>query len=225
MTNLISLIINYLEKPVRFDLLDEWISKKYIKILDIGCGNHSATRMKKYYPNCIYYGLDRDQNYNNDAEDFKAMEKCYGIDLSCDAGKLKEIPSNFFDCIILSHILEHLINGEDVLLKCLPKLKTGGVVYVEFPSLRSVHLPSMRGTLNFYDDSTHKKIYQIKKIKNLLNSQGYSIVKSGTRRSPKRIFLLPVYILGSLINSRYISGHVFWDILGFSNYIIAQKSN
>lgn len=223
MTDFISWINNYLEKPVKFDLLDKWISKKYIEILDIGCGNHSATRIKKYYPNCVYYGLDRDKNYNNDAEDFKAMEKYYEIDLSGNINTFKTVPNKFFDCIILSHILEHLINGEDVLLNCLPKLKTGGVVYVEFPSPRSVHLPSMRGTLNFYDDLTHKKIYRIKEIENLLKSEGYSIVKSGTRRSSKRILLLPVYILASLINLRYISGHVFWDILGFSNYIIAQK--
>lgn len=225
MINLFSWIIKYLEKPVKFDLLDEWISKKYIKILDVGCGNHSATKIKKYYPDCVYYGLDMDKNYNNDAEDFKAMEKYYEIDLSNDINKFKNVPNKFFNCIILSHILEHLNNGENVLLNFLPKLKTGGVVYVEFPSPRSVHFPSMRGTLNFYDDPTHKKIYQIKKIENLLKSEGCSIVKSGTRRSSKKILLLPIYILASLINFRYISGHVFWDILGFSNYIIAQKNN
>jgi len=223
MINLISWIINYFEKPVKFDLLDKWISKNYVKILDVGCGNHSASKTKKYYPNCIYYGLDRDKNYNNDVADFKTMERFYEADLGRNANKLKVVPNNFFDCIILSHIIEHLINGKDVLLNCLPKLKNGGVIYIEFPSPRSVYLPSMWGTLNFYDDPSHKKIYQIKKVENLLKSKGFSIVNSGTRKSLKRILFLPIYLLGSLINSRNISGHVFWDILGFANYIIAKK--
>ena len=223
MINLISWIINYFEKPVKFDLLDKWISKNHVKILDVGCGNHSASKTKKYYPNCIYYGLDRDKNYNNDVADFKAMEKFYEVDISRNSNKLEVLPNNFFDCIILSHVIEHLINGQDIILHLLSKLKKGGVIYIEFPSQRSLYLPSMKGTLNFYDDLTHKKTYQIKEIERLLKSKSFSIVKSGTRRSPKRILFLSIYLLGSLINLGYISGHVFWDILGFANYIIAQK--
>ena len=227
MINLISWTIkyfkNYFGKPVKFDLLDKWLSKDSIKILDVGCGNYSASRTKKYYQNCIYYGLDRDKNYNNDVADFKAMENFYEVDLSCNSNKLEALPNNFFDCIILSHVIEHLINGQDIILHLLSKLKKGGVIYIEFPSQRSLYLPSMKGTLNFYDDLTHKKTYQIKEIENLLINKNFSIIESGTRRSKKRIFFLPIYLLGSLINLGYISGHIFWDILGFANYVIAQK--
>lgn len=227
MINLISWTIeyfkNYFGKPVKFDLLDKCLSGGFIRLLDVGCGNHSASRTKKYYPNCVYYGLDRDKNYNNNVVDFEAMKNFYKIDLSCDLNKFKTIPGNFFDCIILSHVIEHLVNGKDVLLYLLPKLKRGGVIYIEFPSQKSLYLPSMKGTLNFYDDLTHKKTYQIKEIENLLINKNFSIIESGTRRSKKRIFFLPMYLLGSLINLGYISGHIFWDILGFANYIIAQK--
>lgn len=215
---------NYFGKPVKFDLLDKWLSKGSIKLLDVGCGNHSASRTKKYYPNCIYYGLDRDKNYNNDVADFKAMEKFYKVDLSCNSSKLGALSNNFFDCIIFSHVIEHLINGQDIIFHLLSKLKKDGIIYIEFPSQRSLYLPSMKGTLNFYDDPTHKKTYQIKEIENLLKNNNFSIIESGTRRSKKRIFLLPMYLLGSLINLGYISGHIFWDILGFANYIIAQKN-
>lgn len=225
MINLTSRIVNYFEKPVKFDLLDKWISRKHVKILDIGCGNHSASRTKKYYPSCVYYGLDRDKNYNNDAADFTAMKRFYEVDLGRNEKNLKTVPNKFFDCIILSHIIEHLANGKDVVPNCLSKLKGGGIIYIEFPSPQSVHLPSMRGTLNFYDDPSHKKIYKIKELEKLLRSNNFSIVKSGTRRSLKRILFLPIYLLGSLINTRSISGHVFWDILGFANYIIARKDN
>lgn len=228
MINLISWTIeyfkNYFGKPVKFDLLDKWFSKGSIKLLDVGCGNHSASRTKKYYPNCIYYGLDRDKNYNNDVADFKAMEKFYEVDLSCNLSKLGALPNNFFDCIILSHVIEHLINGQDIILHLLSKLKKDGIIYIEFPSQRSLYLPSMKGTLNFYDDLTHKKTYQIKEIENLLINKDLSIIESGTRRSIKKIFFLPMYLLGSLINLGYISGHIFWDTLGFANYIIAQKN-
>lgn len=216
-------MIDFFEKPVRLDLLDRWINKKSVKILDVGCGNHSATLTKKYYPNCLYYGLDRDKYYNNNEKDFKFMEKFYTVDLSKSCDKLKKIPNDFFDCIILSHIIEHLENGEEVIENMLSKSKIGGVIYIESPSEASLHLPSMRGTLNFYDDSSHIRVYSLKKIVNLLKKNGFKIVKLGTRRSPKKIIFLPLYILRSLISFGFISGHVFWDITGFSNYIIAKK--
>ena len=217
-------LIKYLEKPVRYDLTDKWLCKSSVKILDVGYGNHSASRTKRYYPNCKYYGLDKDKNYKNIPEDFKAMEDFYEINLNSNLESLNVVPNNFFDCIILSHTIEHLYNGEDVLLSLFPKLKKEGMIYIETPSPRSVRLPNLKIGLNFYSDPTHVKVYSLDNIESFLKKNGFSIIKSGTRRSLKRIIFLPMYIFGSLLRLKYIDAGVFYDITGFANYVIASKN-
>lgn len=216
--------IKYLEKPVRYDLLDKWICKPSIKILDVGCGNHSASRTKRYYPDCKYYGLDKSKYYNNGPQDFEAMEDFYEIDLNQNLESLNAVPNDFFNCLILSHTIEHLKNGEDTLSHLFPKLKKGGVIYIETPSPRSTRLPNLGIGLNFYSDSTHIKIYPLENIEAFLKENGFSIIKLGIRRSLKRIIFLPIYIFGSLLRLKYIDASVFYDITGFANYVIASKN-
>lgn len=217
-------LIHYLERPVRLDILNKWLSKPSVKVLDVGCGNHSASMMKKCYPHCRYWGLDKSKYYNNDAEDFRAMEDFYEIDLNSNSGSLNAVSDDFFDCIIFSHTIEHLENGQDILLRLLPKLKKNGIIYIETPSPRSIHLPNMGIGLNFYSDPTHIRIYPINQIKHLLQENGFSIMKSGTRRLIKRILFLPLYIIGSITRYKYLSAGVFYDITGFAIYIIASKN-
>jgi len=85
----IKYLIKYLQKTVRLDILDEHLSKPLVRVLDIGCGNHSALIMKQYYPKCEYYGLDKDKN------DFKSMSGFYEIDLNEEPEKTDLLPNNF----------------------------------------------------------------------------------------------------------------------------------
>ena len=217
---MLNTLLDYFRRPVRFDYLHKYIRNRPLKILDVGCGNCSPSLTKKFYPKCKYYGLDVSTNYNLSEEDFKVMEHFYECDLS--KGNLDMI-EDFFDCIILSHVIEHTENGEDVILNLLTKVKKEGIIYIEFPSPRSVHLPHMRGTLNFYDDPTHIRLYNLDALKSLLTSNQCLIVKSGVRRSFKRILFLPLYLIASLILYKHVVASVFWDITGFADYIIASK--
>ncbi len=212
----------YLEKPVRYDLLDRWLRKPSIKILDVGCGNHSASKTKNYYPNCKYYGLDINKNYNNDERDFAAMEDFYAIDLNKESEKLDIIPDNFFDVIIMSHIIEHLKEGEKILLKLTSKLKKGGIIYIETPAPKTTTFPKSLG-LNFYSDPTHVKPYPIFDLDKLLRNNNFEIIKEGTRKSPKRIILLPFYFMGAIVYYKKIPASIFYDLVGFANYLIAIK--
>ena len=45
------------------------------------------------------------------------------------------IPGNFFDVIIMKHVIEHLRNGDQVIEKLLSRLRKRGIIYnIEFPS-------------------------------------------------------------------------------------------
>jgi SAM-dependent methyltransferase len=191
-------------------------------LLDVGSGNHSAKKMKLLFPGCEYYGLDKVRDYNYNEEDFTLMKGFYQLDLT--ELTFTDIPDNYFDVIILSHVIEHLFNGDLVLEKLLTKLKSNGFIYVEYPGIKSTQLPSMKGTLNFFDDITHIRIYNLKEIFNLLLRNGILPIKGGTRRNWRRIFLMPLMIPARLMRNGFLIGSDFWDLLGFAEYVIGRKT-
>ncbi len=107
-------------------------------------------------------------------------------------------------------------NGDTVIEHLVNKLRKGGVIYIEYPSARSTKLPSMKGSLNFYDDPTHCRIYSLNEVESLLLKKGFKILSAGTRRDLARIVLLPLFVAHSKIKLGYVSGSTFWDLLGFA---------
>ena len=114
----------------KFKFLKKKFGNKAFKLLDIGAGNNSCIKTKKIFPHCEYYGLDINKDYNNESENFSLMEKFYEMDLTLL--QFQEIPDNYFDCICMSHVIEHLQNGDKVVIALLNKLKPGGYFYIEY---------------------------------------------------------------------------------------------
>ncbi|MBC7535474.1 MAG: methyltransferase domain-containing protein [Ferruginibacter sp.] len=206
----------------KFIFLRKSFYDKPFRLLDIGAGNHSASKTIKVFPKCEYHGVDMEKDYNNDAQDFKAMSAFYEMDVT----KLDftSIPDNYFDGIWMVHVIEHLYNGDLVIQKLIPKLRKGGFMYVEYPGIKSTKLPSMYGTLNFKDDSTHVRLYSVKELSSLFRQHACKILKAGTRRNPWFILAMPFRILKSLFSGKKIQGNIFWDITGFAEYTWIQKS-
>jgi len=207
--------------PTKFRLLPKHLRRLPFNFLDAGAGSHSATLTKQWFPLCDYYGIDRTKDYENDKADFAVMKKFYEMDLM----KLQftNIPDNHFDVLMMSHVIEHLSNGDKVIEALLPKLKAGGVVYLEFPAARSTRFPSKKGTLNFYDDPTHCRLYSLNEVSDILIQNGCKILRSGVRRDWIRILLLPLLMIKSKVKLGYVAGGVFWDILGFADFVYAKK--
>jgi len=190
-----------------------------IRILDIGCGNRSPSLTKELFPFCEYHGVDR-EFYNLTDEDIKIMDKFFKKDL--DKDRLDDIPNDYYDIVIMSHILEHLNNGLEVLDKASKKVKKGGYIYIEFPDIKSFNLPSMKGTLHFCDDETHVRCYIPQEIINILLDNDFKIIFSRTRRNKYKILLMPFLIIYHYIKGKGV-GSDFWDITGFAYQILAQK--
>jgi SAM-dependent methyltransferase len=208
--------------PPRLRPLYNRLRARPFTILDVGCGNHSPTKTKHWFPKCQYFGIDR-ALYNIDDADLRCVERLFLIDL--DSTELDDIPDLFFDAILVSHVIEHLKRGLEVLhTLASKKLKPGGLIYVEFPSIRAMALPTMPGTLNFCDDDTHIRIYDVKDVANVLLEDGLKILRAGRRRCLDRIFGLPMVILYCLVSRIELRGGYFWDLLGFADFVFAEKS-
>ncbi len=191
------------------------------KTLEIGIGNDSPLIFKKIYPKAEYYGVDKTLDYNLSDKSKSLLDKFYLIDL--EKKSLDVVPNNFFDYVIIAHVIEHLDNGEKVIEELCYKIKVKGGFYIEYPRKASARFPSMKGTLNFYDDPTHKRFYDINELKSILTENGFKIIKIGVKRDFMRILGLSVMIIKSYATLGYLLGSVFWDLLGFAEYILAEK--
>ena len=221
------IITHSFKKPFYIEKLQPLLNSTAI-VLEVGCGNHAPTKFKRYFPNIKYFGLDKDLAYNLDDKDLSLIDKFFKINLD-DLYELKQLPDDYFDCIVMAHVLEHLKYQDDVVKVLITKLKRGGMLFLEYPGSRSLTLPSMKissifqGSLNFYDDSTHITVPDTLKILSIIKSTKCRILSYGVRRSWKRIFFLPGYFINSIISFGKIDGAVFWDILGFADYIISIR--
>lgn len=205
----------------KFAFLQRMFQNKPFRLLDIGSGNQSATKTTRLFPKCEYHGLDLNRDYNNDESDFRSMKAFYEMDLT--RLDFSALPNEYFDAILIVHVIEHLPNGDQVMTGLLPKLKPGGVMYVEYPGLRSTKLPSMKGTLNYHDDVTHVRIYSVKELEKLFGQNNCIIIDKGTRRSWFYVCATPARILLRWLRGRAVTGNIFWDLLGFAEFIAIKK--
>jgi trans-aconitate methyltransferase len=207
--------------PAKYRFLNKLFKQGEFVLLDIGAGNHSASKTKKWFPNCEYHGLDLNKNYNNDENDFKLMQSFYELNL--EELNLDSVPNANFDFIMMAHVIEHLKNGDQVLVKLLAKLKPGGYLYVEYPGIKSTQLPRMKGTLNFFDDDTHVRVYSLTELYNLFLKNNTEIIKGGTRKYIPNILMMPFKVIHNLIKYGKILPSIFWDFFGFAEFILIKK--
>lgn len=214
-------LLTALKIPTKFVRLKKHFGNKAFTMLDIGSGNKSATDFQTYFPNGTYHGLDMVKDYNYTEEDFGKMEAFYEMDLT--QLDYAAIPDNHFDAILMAHIIEHLHNGDKVLENLAPKLKSGGVIYIEYPGQKSTTLPSRKGTLNFHDDDTHVRVYSVPEVTKVLEGVGFKVNAGGLRRSYRNILMMPIKFIHNRIKYGYIMASVFWDWYGFAEFVWAEK--
>jgi ubiquinone/menaquinone biosynthesis C-methylase UbiE len=204
-------------------LLANEFGEKPFTLLDVGAGNDSPLRLKSVFPHCEYHGIDRDVSYNLSAESLRCADRFLTMDLTeC---RFESLTDDYYDAIVLSHVLEHLLNGERVLRELSKKLKPRGVMYVEWPSMRSIYLPSMRGTLNFCDDTTHVRLYSRSQLAAVLQSAGCIIEHMGICRNLWRCAAWPIIVWRNVRLRGYWEASDFWELLGFADFIWARKKS
>lgn len=209
--------------PTKFLYIRRRLSSPALRILDIGCGNNSPTTTKHWFPGCHYSGADIGQ-YHNSQEDLAAIDDFYPVGI--DGSGYSEIPDSSYDFVILHHVVEHMSDPAPILTAICSKLKPGGYIWIAFPSLRSLSLPSGEGTLQFCDDPTHVYVPNIREISNVLLASGVKVLHAGRSRDFARTLIgaaiLPWALLRRLITGR-LSAKGLWYILGFEDHVFGQR--
>jgi SAM-dependent methyltransferase len=154
-------------------------------------------------------------------ESFDQMRAFYELDL--EELQFSSIPDAHFDAVLIVHVIEHLTKAPAVAQALCKKVKPGGIIYIEWPHPRSLHLPSMRESLNFNDDPTHVKLWEQKEIEDALTAEEFRIIRQGSRRNWWYLAFSPVVLPYRAWRRGYISGPDLWDHLGFAQFILAEK--
>ncbi len=189
------------------------------RILDVGCGNNSPYITKCILPQSYYVGIDI-INYNQTksivSDEYIIVESHNFVE------GIEKIPQKF-DAVISNHNLEHVEDRDGTLKAMVMKLKRGGLLFLAFPSENSINLPHRGGTLNYYDDLTHKdKPPNFDKIIEYLIENNFIITFKARNYKPPLCWLIG-FLLEEISKKKDKILPGTWCYWGFESIIWAKK--
>ena len=169
-------------------------------ILDIGIANDSYEECKSVYPDSIYHCIDK--------HDIDFQMKVGDRFILCDLQDPVSLESlnPVYDLVIVNHVMEHLTNGEEVFKKLCNLLQTGGVLYAEFPSIRTAFKKKNGPNYHFHDDLTHISFYVLENLANIALKSGCHIISCGPSTSPplKYMISIPRGLLNFILGKGFV---------------------
>lgn len=210
--------------PPRLKILRRLLhGRTEFNLLDVGVDSLSPTKTKYWMPGCVYTAIDITESVLTE-EDWTHVDYFHLVaEADPDLSVLEDAS---FDVIVMSHVLEHMPDPLASLVALLPKLKPGGFIFLAFPSLRSLSLPSAEGTLNFCDDPTHIRIIDLREVAQTLLDNQVKVLKAGANRDPTRwligAVLYPIALLRKCLTGR-MSARGLWHFTGFEDIVIGQR--
>ena len=186
------------------------------RILDAGCGPREALIARRLFAGCWFEGIDIADPPPGSPER-RAFDRYHQVDL--DQTDLSFVPDGGFDYVICSHTIEHLEDGIALVARLCAKVRPGGRLYLEWPSVESQAFPLRGFGLNFFDDGTHKQTFPLEAVATVVEENGLVIEYAGRRRELARMLLAPVLVAYHSLRARRLTLYDFWDIFG-SCYVV-----
>lgn len=188
-------------------------------VLDVGCGNNSTYNIKKILPKCKYTGVDIGEYEQTKTilADQYILTRPLNFATTINNLQIK------YDAIISSHNIEHCYEREKTLMSILNKVKNGGQIFLSFPCQQSIHFPKRRGTLNYYDDPTHRdKPPSFEYIIDQLVKNEFKVEYSSRNYKPIVLRIVGFFLEPfSRLQNKVLWGT--WEFYGFESIIIGRK--
>lgn len=181
--------INYLfwRKKIK-NIKHNFFKNKDIKILDYGCGNGELVKFLS--KNYSIVGYDP---YGN----FKKNDK----NLS---NNINEIFNNKYDLIILSHILEHIVNFDDEFKNINNLLNKNGLILFEIPTLNCFEFKIYKNYFFHLDLPRHVNFFNKKNIELIFNKYLFKKIEINSGMTLLLAPFSPIKSLLFLVNSKQI---------------------
>jgi len=159
---------------LRSEMLD-YVPPTAKKILEIGCGRSLFARELKSRQPCSITAIEPDPIMAEEAR----VDRDKLIIATAEQA-IPDLPSNYFDCVVMNDVLEHLVDPWAILHMLRPKLAPGGCLVASIPNMR--FYPALKGLVMHRNweyeksgakDITHLRFFTEMSIQSLFQSQGY----------------------------------------------------
>jgi SAM-dependent methyltransferase len=191
-------------------------------VLDVGCGNESASWIKNCRPDLRLFGIDVEDYAITEAD--KSLMEQYRVCSREDFARGISSTGREFDLVLSSHNLEHCHEPDQVLASMCSVVRPGGRLYLSFPSEASVRLPSREGCLNFFDDPSHRTVLDFDGLAHRLRSSSFRI-DLAVRRNRGTLGI--GWVLGALQEPWSVATHrvrsYTWTFWGFESVFVATR--
>jgi len=204
----------------RYAHLPRRFRSRRISVLDVGSSARGGLIAHRILKDCWYEGVDM-INISPSDPVMKYFDRFHSLDLN-KAG-LALIADGVFDYVICSHTIEHLNDGLTIVSDLCRKVRSGGRLYLEWPSIESQTFPLRGFGLNFFDDSTHQRTFSREQIAELVRHEGMLVEFVGRRRNKLRMLLAPLLVLRRWLRERRLLLYDLWDWVGFCYVVRAVK--
>jgi len=175
------------------------------RLLDIGCGDGRVSELYKEKATKVY-GIDISE---------KALSEASGRGIETSFQDLNQLPlgfeDNYFNCVVLTDVVEHVINPLGLLKEVRRILKDDGRVIVTVPNFARIsnRLRMMAGDpidilhwSKYGDEIEHLHWFTLPKLKNLFKEAGFSRLRpipTGLKSLSFIFGLVKLYNLGSYL--------------------------
>ncbi len=140
-------------------------------ILDVGCANGGMLKALKELGYETLCGIDPSP---------VCVENTRRLGVEAHQGSLfLPFKENAYDCVILSHTLEHVLNIRGALKWIEKRLKPNGIVYIETPDAAR-YVDFIYAPLQDFN-TEHINHFSLTCLENLMNTCGFSLMSGGTK--------------------------------------------
>lgn len=146
-------------------------------LLDVGCGGGVFGAAVKSELPCLVVGVTY-----SDAEAEQARQRLDRVEVA-DLNDFDPASLGTFDCVVCSHVLEHLHDPQRVLSRLRACLAPGGTVLVALPNVLfwKQRLEFLRGHFRYTDgglmDRTHVRFFDWDSAEQLVRQAGFEVIE------------------------------------------------
>lgn len=170
----------------RKDWVDQLPHNPHARILEIGCANGDTGALVKEQEKCAYYaGIELVKHAATDAE--KKLDEVICGDVE---SMIFPWPEKYFSVLIISEVLEHLVDPARVLSNLFPLLAPNALVFSSSPNVSHYSVINMllkgqwivesKGIM----DKTHLRWFTPDSYRNMFQNAGFEVTYVGRIGKP-----------------------------------------
>lgn len=153
--------------------ISEFVPDRRSEIVDIGCANGGVLAALKHLGYENLFGIDPSAACVNYVKETQGIQAMVGGVFSQNVADNRLFESRF-DCVIFSHVMEHIYDVWGAIGNISYLLKPSGILYLETPD--ASRYKDFFVVPYYYYDCEHINHFDEHSLRNLLMSQGYDFM-------------------------------------------------